>query len=24
MAEKRVVFEQVNDLINRIKHGASG
>ncbi len=24
MAERRVVFEQVNDLINRIKHGASG
>src|SRR5437764_1019201 len=24
MAEKRVVFEQVNDLISRIKHGASG
>ncbi len=24
MAETRVVFEQVNDLINRIKHGASG
>jgi chromosomal replication initiator protein len=24
MAEKRVVFEQVNYLINRIKHGASG
>jgi chromosomal replication initiator protein len=24
MAEKHVVFEQVNDLINRIKHGASG
>ena len=24
MAEKRVVFEQVNDLINRIKHGTSG
>jgi chromosomal replication initiator protein len=24
MAEKRVVFEQVNELINRIKHGASG
>ena len=24
MAEKRVVFEQVNDLINRIKHGAGG
>jgi chromosomal replication initiator protein len=23
MAERRVVFEQVNDLINRIKHGAS-
>jgi chromosomal replication initiator protein len=24
MAERRVVFEQVNELINRIKHGASG
>jgi chromosomal replication initiator protein len=24
MAERRVVFEQVNDLINRIKRGASG
>jgi chromosomal replication initiator protein len=24
MAEKRVVFEQVNELISRIKHGASG
>jgi chromosomal replication initiator protein len=24
MAEKRVVFEQVNDLISRIKHGGSG
>jgi chromosomal replication initiator protein len=24
MAEKRMVFEQVNDLISRIKHGASG
>jgi chromosomal replication initiator protein len=24
MAEKKVVFEQVNDLISRIKHGASG
>jgi chromosomal replication initiator protein len=24
MAERRVVFEQVNDLINRIKHGSSG
>jgi chromosomal replication initiator protein len=24
MAERRVVFEQVNDLISRIKHGASG
>jgi len=24
MAEKHVVFEQVNDLISRIKHGASG
>lgn len=24
MAERRVVFEQVNDLINRIKHGARG
>ena len=24
MAEKRVVFDQVNDLISRIKHGASG
>jgi chromosomal replication initiator protein len=24
MAERRVVFEQVNELINRIKHGSSG
>ena len=24
MAERRVVFEQVNELISRIKHGASG
>jgi chromosomal replication initiator protein len=24
MAEKRIVFEQVNDLISRIKHGTSG
>ncbi len=24
MAERRVVFEQVNELINRIKHGATG
>jgi chromosomal replication initiator protein len=24
MAERRVVFEQVNELINQIKHGASG
>ncbi len=24
MAERRVVFEQVNELINRIKHGGSG
>jgi chromosomal replication initiator protein len=24
MAERRVVFEQVNELINRIKHGAAG
>ncbi len=24
MAEKRIVLEQVNDLISRIKHGASG
>jgi chromosomal replication initiator protein len=24
MAEKKVVFEQVNELISRIKHGASG
>jgi chromosomal replication initiator protein len=24
MAERRVVFEQVNDLINRIKHGGGG
>jgi hypothetical protein len=24
MAERRVVFEQVNELINRIKHGARG
>ncbi|MGQ0825171.1 MAG: chromosomal replication initiator protein DnaA [Actinomycetota bacterium] len=24
MAERRVVFEQVNDLISRIKHGGSG
>ena len=24
MAERRVVFDQVNELINRIKHGASG